>query len=351
MFGYTALVLSLITTAFIGFGVWVHHMFATPLPRLGQGLFTASSLMIVVPNAVQIFCWTATLCTGRLWMKTPLIWMLGFFATFLIGGLTGVTLACVSADHQVHDTFFVVAHLHYVLIGGAVFPLFGAFYYWFPKWTGRMLSEAAGKWHFWLFFLGFHLTFFPMHKLGFDGMPRRVYTYLPETDWQYLNVAVTCGVGLMGLGVLTFLGNVLVSRKTGVIAGDDPWAAPTLEWGTSSPPPSYNFRNPPTVRSLNPLWEDPPDTPVVVGLSVRHREVLVTTTHDALPDHRYHMAGESVWSVVAALIVTGLMIGSIFHPLPIVIGLAVLLLALAGWFWPTKGPEPIHNPGEREDAP
>src|SRR4051794_11240286 len=182
-FGYVALVLANAAVAFIGFGVWVHHMFATPLPRLGQGLFTASSLMIVIPNSVQFFCWLATLWGGRPQIRLPLAFVLAFFLTFLIGGLTGVMLASVSIDTQVHDTFFVVAHLHYVLIGGAIFPLFGAFYLWYPKWTGRMLGEGLGWCNFLFLFLGFHLTFFPMHVLGLRGMPRRIYSYTGETGW------------------------------------------------------------------------------------------------------------------------------------------------------------------------
>jgi cytochrome c oxidase subunit I+III len=349
VFGYTALVLALIATAFIGFGVWVHHMFATPLPELGQGLFTASSLMIVIPNGVQIFCWTATLCGGKIRLKTPMLFGLGFFATFLIGGLTGVILASVSIDRQVHDTFFVVAHLHYVLIGGAIFPLFGGFYLWFPKWTGRMLSESLGSLNFWLMFIGFHLTFFPMHQLGLLGMPRRVYTYVAETGWQDLNVAATCGGVLLTFGVLTFIVNVLWSRRRGLVAGDDPWGGPTLEWATSSPPPAYNFRHPPTVRSLHPLWEDPPDTPVITGLSTEAREVLITTTHDAAPDHRYHMAADSLWPLILALITAGSFIGFIFHPAAFPIGVTLVLVSLAFWFWPTKEPQPIYHPSTPQE--
>src|SRR5436190_7282023 len=222
-FGYTALVLTMVATAFIGFGVWVHHMFVTPLPQLGQSMFTASSMMIVIPSGVQIFCWLATMWGGKLHLKTPMLFVLGFIATFVMGGLTGVILASVAINSQAHDTFFVVAHLHYVLIGGAVFPLFAATYYWFPKWTGRLLNESLGKLNFWLLFIGFHLTFFPMHQLGLNGMPRRIYTYLPETGWGRLNFLATIGAGIIGLAVLVLIINMIRSRRIGVIAGPDPW--------------------------------------------------------------------------------------------------------------------------------
>src|SRR4051812_27085464 len=222
-FGYTPLVLTMIATAFIGFGVWVHHMFATPLPQLGQSIFTASSMLIVIPNGVQIFCWLATLWAGKWNLKTPLVFVLGFFAIFVMGGLTGVMLASVPLDTQLHDTYFVVAHFHYVLIGGAVFPLFGAIYYWFPKMTGRMLSEVAGIVNFVLMFIGFNLVFFPLHFLGLDGMPRRVYTYVAETGWGDLNMLATIGAFTMGVGALVFVINVLYSARSGPVAGPNPW--------------------------------------------------------------------------------------------------------------------------------
>jgi cytochrome c oxidase subunit I+III len=237
VFGYLAMVLSLVATGFIGFGLWVHHMFATGLPQLGQSFFTAASMMIAIPSGTQIFCWIATLWSGRLRMKTPLYFVFGFVVIFVLGGLTGVMLASVPLDLQVHDTFFVVAHLHYVLIGGALFPLFGAFYYWFPKWTGRLLSERVGWWNFGLLFLGFNLTFFPMHQLGLEGMPRRIYTYLPESGWGDLNLLATAGGVVLGLGVVTFLVNAAMSLRSGPIAGADPWEGETLEWSIPSPPP------------------------------------------------------------------------------------------------------------------
>jgi cytochrome c oxidase subunit 1 len=351
MFGYTALVLSLIATAFIGFGVWVHHMFATPLPRVGKGIFTGASLMIVIPNGVQIFCWLATLWGGKIHFRTPMIFVLGFFAVFIIGGMTGVMLASVSIDTQVHDTYFVVAHLHYVLIGGAVFPLLGAIYYWFPKWSCRMPSEKLGWASFLLVFAGFNLTFFPMHTLGLKGMPRRVYTYLPEQDWGTLNLLATIGAFTLALGVLAMIVNLLMSRRNGRLAGDNPWGAGTLEWATASPPPSYNFALLPTVRSREPVWEDPLDTPVVAGLATDQREVLVTSFHDAIPDHRYHMAHDSVWPLLTAAVTAGMMTALIFHPAALPVGMVGLTVTILGWFWPSHEPEPIHHPQSRPATP
>jgi cytochrome c oxidase subunit I+III len=191
--GYNAMVLALVATAFLAFGLWVHHMFATNLPEIGKGFFTAASLAIAIPSALQIFCWLATIFGGRLVLKTPLYFVLAFFFILVLGGLTGIMLGAVPLDLQVHDSYFVVAHLHYVLLGGAVFPLFGAVYYWFPKVSGRLLSERLGLWHFWLFFGGFNLTFFPMHLLGLEGMPRRVWTYQPGLGWDQMNLAATVG--------------------------------------------------------------------------------------------------------------------------------------------------------------
>src|SRR5205085_1350445 len=191
IYGYTAIVSTLVITGFLGFSVWLHHMFATGLPQLGQSFFTAASIMIVIPTGVQIFCWLATLWTGRLKFTVPLHYALAFFVVFVIGGLTGVMVAAVPLDQQVHDTFFVVAHLHYVLIGGAVFPLLGAMHYWFPKMTGRMLSEPLGRTACGILFVGFNLTFFPMHVLGLHGMPRRIYTYAAAMGWDALNLTAT----------------------------------------------------------------------------------------------------------------------------------------------------------------
>lgn len=332
-FGYTALVLTMIATGFIGFGVWVHHMFATPLPQLGQSIFTASSMLIVIPNGVQIFCWLATLWSGRLNLKTPLLFVLGFFGIFVMGGLTGVMLASVPLDLQLHDTFFVVAHFHYVLIGGAVFPLFGAIYYWFPKMSGRMLNEFAGKINFILLFVGFNLVFFPMHILGLEGMPRRVYTYVAETGWGSLNMLATIGALTMGVGVSVFIGNVLYSLRRGPVAGNDPWGGDTLEWSTTSPPPFYNYQYIRTVNGQNAVWDEEPDTPIVSGLHIHYREMLATTIHDAKPEHRYQVPGPSYVPLLLAIVTAATFIGFMFDPWAIPIGAFFSFLVLFAWFW------------------
>ena len=350
-FGYTALVLTMIATGFIGFGVWVHHMFATPLPQLGQSIFTAASMLIVIPNGVQIFCWLATLWTGKLNIKTPLIFVIGFFAIFVMGGLTGVMLASVPLDLQLHDTFFVVAHFHYVLIGGAVFPLFGAFYYWFPKWTGRLLSEKLGIINFLLLFVGFNLVFFPMHILGLNGMPRRVYTYTPETGWGDLNFLASVGAFVMGLGVVAFLGNVVYSYFRGAAAGANPWGADTLEWATASPPAPYNFQYIPVVEGRHAIWQRTPDAPVVTGLSLRTRETLSTTVHDAAPNHRYELQKDSIYPLLLALVTGGAFISLIFTPWGLPVGLGLSFVVLFGWFWSNStGHRPFSHAKIQEEA-
>jgi cytochrome c oxidase subunit 1 len=218
---------------------------------------------------------------GRPRFTVPFLFVLGFVVLFIIGGFTGVMIASVPFDQQVHDSYFIVAHFHYVLIGGAVFPLFGAFYYWFPKVTGRMLSERLGRWNFWLFFIGMNVTFFPMHQLGFEGMPRRVYTYLPETGWSDLNLLATIGAVTIAASMLIFVINVARSYRGGLPAGDDPWGGETLEWATTSPPPHYNFEYPPVIESRSPLWDAAGEMPVVTGLRTDVRDTLVTTLLDA----------------------------------------------------------------------
>ncbi|WP_407158630.1 cytochrome c oxidase subunit I [Bradyrhizobium sp. STM 3557] len=338
-FGYLALVMAVVATGILAFGLWVHHMFVTGLPRLGESFFTASSMAIAIPAGIQIFCWIATLWDGRPVFTTPLLFVIGFIVTFVIGGLTGVMVASVPFDTQVHDTYFVVAHFHYVLIGGAVFPLLGAVYYWFPKITGRMMSERLGRWAFWLIFVGFHLTFFPMHILGLEGMPRRIYTYQPDLPWHGLNLFISISAGILALGFLIFFIDAIISARSGPPAGDNPWDAPTLEWATASPPPAYNFTQIPVVDSANPLWDQAGVLNVASGLRTNRREIVVTTITTAQPQARESSPRNSIWPLLAAIATTVMLIWSIFSPWAVVWGSIPVAITLIGWFWPTGAPE------------
>jgi cytochrome c oxidase subunit 1 len=336
IFGYLVLVLSLVATGFIAFGLWVHHMFATGIPQIAESYFTAASMMIAIPSGAQIFCWIATLATGRPVLRTPLWWVFGFFFTFIMGGMTGIFVASVPVDLQVHDTYFVVAHFHYVLIGGAVFPLFAALTYWFPKVTGRMMSETLGHLSFWLFFVGFNITFFPMHLLGIRGMPRRVYTYPANMGWTTLNQVESFGYILLFVSVLIFIWNVFSSRRGGQLAGADPWKAGTLEWATTSPPPKYNFLHLPTVNGREALWDAAPNQPIVVGLDEDARSFLTTRPLDAEPDAKDEFPGPTIWPFLAAVATTAAFVGSIFTPWGITIGAVPIAITMIGWFWPDR---------------
>jgi cytochrome c oxidase subunit I+III len=339
VFGYPVMVLALIATGFLSFGLWVHHMFATGLPRLGNSFYTAASMVISIPSGVQIFCWIATLWQGKLRFTTSLMFVIGFIVIFVIGGLTGVMLASVPLDLQLHDSYFVVAHFHYVLIGGAVFPLLGAVFYWWPKITGRMLDEKLGKLSFWLLFIGFNATFFPMHFLGLAGMPRRVYTYSAGLGWDGLNLLATIGAFLIAISLLILVINAIKSYRSGEIAGPNPWKAGTLEWATTSPPPSYNFAHIPHVAGQNPLWEQANQLRVMRGLKVKERELLLTTVLDAQPDVREVGVAPSIWPFISAIAVGGMFLGSIFTPWAVVVGAVPIGIALTAWFWPKGTPE------------
>jgi cytochrome c oxidase subunit 1 len=343
IFGYPAVVLSVVATGILSFGLWVHHMFATGLPRVGYSFFTSASMSVSIPTGIQIFCWIATVWLGRPIFKVPMLYFIGFVFTFVIGGLSGVIIAAVPLDLQLHDTYFIVAHLHYVLIGGSVFPLLGAITYWYPKFTGRMMSEALGKVAFWMIFLGFQLAFFPMHISGLMGMPRRVYTYPAGMGLELPNLLSSIGGFVVAGAVLVFVINMVLSLRRGQIAPPNPWDAPSLEWAASSPPRPYNFAHIPVVGGRSPLWEEREKLPVVHGLRVEERELLLTTVMSASPDVREPSAEPSPWPFIAAVATAAMFVCSIFSPWAILIGAVPGGIALVAWFWP-KGPEPHPEP-------
>jgi cytochrome c oxidase subunit I+III len=339
VFAYPIMVLALLAIGFFSFGLWVHHMFATGLPHLGNSFYTAASMVIAIPSGVQIWCWITTLWQGKPRFVTPLLFVIGFLVIFVLGGLTGVMVASVPLDLQLHDTYFVVAHFHYVLIGGGVFPLLGGIYYWYPKITGRLMSEKLGQWNFWLLFIGFNLAFFPMHQLGLAGMPRRVYTYSEGLGWDLLNQLSTFGAIMVALSFVLLLINLFRSAKHGEIAGANPFNAPSLEWATPSPPPPYNFAHIPLVTSGHPLWTNKEQLPVMRGLKVDERELVVTTVLDAKPDIREHVMSPTVWPLITAITVSAMFIATIFTPWGLVVGSIPIAVAVIGWFWPKSSEE------------
>ena len=339
IFGYPIVVLSLVATGILAFGLWVHHMFATGLPRVGYSFYTAASMAVSIPTGLQMFCWIATMWDGRPRLRVPMLYIVGFIVTFVIGGLTGVIIAAVPLDLQLHDTYFIVAHFHYVLIGGSVFPLLGAITYWYPKFTGRMMSEGLGKVSFWTVFLGFQLAFFPMHIAGLLGMPRRVYTYPAGMGLELPNMLSSIGSAVVAVGVLLFVVNMVKSFAVGAEAGPNPWDAPGLEWAAASPPAWYNFAHIPAVESRTPLWDAEDRFGVVHGLRVDDRELLLTTVISAAPDLREPSACPSIWPFIAAVATAITFIASVFSPWALVFGAVPVGIALTAWFWPkTPGP-------------
>jgi len=254
LFGYTVVVFSGVLIGFMGWGVWSHHMFTVGLGPVANSAFALITMLIAVPTGIKIFNWMATMWGGSIRFTTPMLFAIGFIAMFVIGGLSGVMHAVAPSDTQQSDTYFIVAHLHYVLFGGSVLGLFAGIYYWWPKITGKMLNELLGKVQFWLFFVGFNVTFFPMHFLGMDGMPRRIYTYTSEQGWEFWNAISTAGVLFIGLSLFVFIQNLIHTRRHGEMAGDDPWDGRTLEWSISSPPPHYNFAKIPNVGARDDFW-------------------------------------------------------------------------------------------------
>jgi cytochrome c oxidase subunit 1/cytochrome c oxidase subunit I+III len=342
--GYTAVALATVTTMVLGFGVWAHHMFATGLPVMSLSYFSASSMVIVIPSAVAVFAWVATIWTGRPVLTTAFLYFSSFVILFVVGGVSGFMTASVPVDLELTHTYFVVAHLHYVLIGINVFPVVGGIYFWFPKFTGRLLSEKLGKWSFWIMFIGFNVGFFPMHILGLAGMPRRVYTYAAGLGWGSWNMVATLGSYLFAVGIAMFLVNVWISLRRGKVAGDNPWDAPSLEWSTTSPPPPYNFAVIPNVASRYPLWEGYMDdegtgrSTIHEGLLLDHgRETIGTTMLDAEPMVILKMPGDTYTPLLLSLALTLLFVGLLALTWWVVAaGVVTTLLATVAWLWPQR---------------
>jgi cytochrome c oxidase subunit I len=335
--GYIYVAFATVMTGVVGFGVWVHHMFATGMSAMSMSFFSAASMTISVFSAVQVFAWIATIWQGRPVRTTSMWFALGFLAVFVIGGLNGIVTAVIPFDWQLTDTYFVVSHLHYVLVGANVFPVFAAFYYWLPKITGRMLDETLGKWSFWVMFLGFNLTFFPMHLLGLLGMPRRIYTYPAVTGWGRLNMIETMGTYVLTAGILISLYNFFVALRRGPAAGNNPWNADTLEWDVASPPPVYGSERIPTVVTRHPLWdehdehEDPGDRRVL-----DHRRVTIATSPlDATPTALSKMPDDSLMPFLMAVAMTVVFSALLLKAMWTVLAAVVACLAVAAiWLWP-----------------
>jgi cytochrome c oxidase subunit I+III len=343
---YPLVVIATVATGIWSFGVWVHHMFAVGLAQVSLMFFSAATLAITIPAGIQMFAWLATMLRGRIVLSVAMLYAIGFIVAFVLGGVTGVMFAVVPFDQQVTDSYFVVAHFHYVLFGGAVLPIIAGLYYWWPKMTGRMTSHRAGVWSFVLVFTGFNLTFFPMHITGLLGMPRRIYTYSDGLGWNIWNLLSTVGSFVLMLGLFVTLMTFLHSLRYGPRAPDDPWQANTLEWATGSPPKPYNFPVVPTVHSVNPLW----DTRTLATMEeLRHdaartmteeHMALRTSELDGRVEHVMPMPGESpVPLYVAAFLtiaVTALLLGGY-----VVSGIAAGLLtaSVAWWLWHRPGVE------------
>jgi len=316
LFGYAVVVYSGIMIGFLGFGVWAHHMFSVGLGPVADSVFAAGTMLIAIPTGVKIFNWIGTMWGGQLRFTTPMLFAVGFISMFVIGGLSGVMHSSPPADLQQTDSYFVVAHFHYVLFGGAVLGIFAGLYYWWPKIWGRMMNERLGKLHFWLYLIGLNLTFFPMHYLGLHGMPRRIYTYGEGLGFDTMNLWATVGAFVLAAGTLVFLWNALRSRRGGEPASADPWGGATLEWSISSPPPVYNFAVLPRVESRLPLWDG-------------------TVQPERQPDHAdVHVPPGSFWPALVALGLFIAGIGALLHNLIVVIaGVVFAVVSLYRWLF------------------
>jgi cytochrome c oxidase subunit 1 len=341
LFGYPFVVFSGVAIGFMSWGVWAHHMYTTGLGSVANSAFGISTILIAVPTGVKIFNWLGTMWGGSLEFKTPFYFAVGFIAMFTVGGLTGVTHSIVPSDYQQQDTYYIVAHFHQVLFGGAMFGLFAGAYYWFPKFTGKMLSEGWGKLHFWLMFIGFNLTFQPMMIAGMMGMPRRIDHYPSDYGWELWNGLATVGAFTIALSILIFMINVVISIRKGAEAGNDPWDARTLEWSIPSPPPAYNFAEIPHVHSLDDFWhkkyvEDPQGIPLPVPAGASDTASAGSYGDEHAGGHGIHLPSPSFMPLIASIGLPIIALGLIYHPVEwmrplIAVGFAITIVGLYGW--------------------
>jgi len=355
LFGYPAVVFAGAAIAFLGFGVWAHHMFASGIPTVAQAAFGLSTMTIAIPTGIKIFNWIGTVWGGRIRLLTPMLFSLGFVALFVIGGLSGVTHAVVPSDWQQTDTYYIVAHFHYVLFGGAIFGLFAGVYYWFPKLTGRMYNERLGKVHFWLMFIGMNLTFGPMHWLGLQGMVRRTWVYSADAGLGPWNLVVTIGAFTIAFSVLIFMFNWMISKRRGEIAPNDPWDARTLEWSIPSPTPEYNFGVEPVVTNLDAFWHMKYDEDEE-GRAVRKEDadqIVDDLIHaHANPEHEIHLPAPSYFPFFAGLAIMIAAYGILYHTRPFGIPLIVVgAFVLVGSFvaWGSEPLEEVHDDHDDDD--
>ena len=355
--GYRWLVVAIILTGFISFGLWVHHMFTIGIPMLAQAFFSMASMLVAVPTAIQLFAWLATLWTGRVVYSLPMLWILGFLVIFVAGGLTGVMLALVPFNWQVHDTHFVVAHLHYVLVGGMFFPLIAGFYYWLPHLSGRMPTRVLGNWGFWLTFIGFNATFLLMHLTGLLGMPRRVYTYEAGLGWDWLNLLSSMGGFIMAAGIAMILLDIALHFRFGRPAPRNPWGADTLEWATGTPPVSYNFASLPDLRTRHPLWERPdlPDTIAsgehgLTGIGHGRRETYGSDAITGRVREIIHLPGSSWLPLLASLCLAVVCVSLLVRVYPVaLLGVIGALVFFLRWSW-ENGAHPRAAPVRHEES-
>ena len=335
LFGYPVVIFSGIVIGFMSWAVWSHHMFTTGMGPTALTVFTITTMLIAVPTGVKIFNWIGTMWGGSIEFKTPMLFAIGFISLFIIGGLSGVSHAVAPSDFQQQDTYYIVAHIHYVLFGGSIFGILAGMYYWFPKLTGRMMGEGLGKWNFWLTFIGMNLTFFPMHYVGMNGMPRRIYTYSEEFGWGLLNSLSSLGYVVLFIGMLMLVINIIQSLRNGRVAGHDPWDAPTLEWSISSPPPVYNFAEIPRVEGRDPYWTTKRRA-AAAGQPVTGPEARVDVS-------TIHMPSPSYWPAFAAVGVVLSAAGLLTHYSLSFVGGVIALLGTIGWSnEPATAPQSHH---------